>query len=364
MSIITKLLFDGAQKIVSYPNYKARYLDGNRDLKKGLSNSLPISKEQKEEILSFWKEYLINRKSKHAFNIKWYDVYNKTNVFGAELKYYIPDSYYYCIVDDFFSNYKEALALDDKNLYDLFFNDVAQPRTICRKESGVFLDSDYHIITESKAISLCEKNFKVICKPSVDALGGRGICYWDGQKSDVSSLRSILKNADSLVVQDVIKQHSVLAAFNDSSVNTLRLVTLLFGGEVHLVTAVTILGGKDSLTNHLHGGGLVCGILPTGQLRDTAFNGNLMQYHEHPASGVAFADCIIPNYEKCVSLVKGLAPRLSRVSKLLSWDLTIGENGEPVLIEVNLSWGGSVQIAGGPVFGDMTKEVLNTIKKG
>lgn len=91
-----------------------------------------------------------------------------------------------------------------------------------------------------------------------------------------------------------------------------------------------------------------------------AFDGKLNCYEKHP-NGQIFSEMTIPNFEKCVDMVKKLAPRLSGVSKLLNWDVTINENGEPILIEVNITFGGSVQIAGGPALGDLTEEVLNAI---
>lgn len=52
-----------------------------------------------------------------------------------------------------------------------------------------------------------------------------------------------------------------------------------------------------------------------------------------------------------------------RVSRLTSWDLTVDKNEEPVLIEVNLAYGGLFfhQIANEPVFGDLTKKVLSEV---
>ena len=139
------------------------------------------------------------------------------------------------------------------------------------------------------------------------------------------------------------------------------MVTLYFEGEIQLVTAVVIMGGKDAVTNHLHSGGLVCGVLPNGQLRKTAFDGTLNRYDVHP-NGICFADSKLPNYDQCVKLVKKLAPRFVDNSKLISWDLTIDSEANPVLIETNLSWGGSVQIADGPVFGDLTDDVLEYVR--
>ena len=153
-----------------------------------------------------------------------------------------------------------------------------------------------------------------------------------------------------------------MAKFNDSCVNTMRIVTLYYEGEVHVVTSVVIMGGKGALTNHLHGGGLICGINSNGNLNPIAVDGALNKYITHPVGGMKFGECSIHNYSKCIDLVKTLAPRVLGMSKLTAWDLTIDKNGEPLLIEVNLSWGGVVQKAAGPVFGDMTEDILRYIK--
>ncbi len=342
-------------------NFYSRYKDGYNDLKKGVLNGKPILKTEKDDILNFWKPYLIDYRTKKSFDIRWFNIYKKTNIYNYPLKYYIPDGYYYCIVDNFFSNGEKAKILDDKNLYDLYFYDVLQPTTICRKEHGIYLDKNYNVISENHAISLCKANGQIIIKPSVDACAGSGIVKWDSSSSN-ETLRQILNKGEFLIIQDVVKQHEVLNKFNSTCVNTLRMVTLLLDGKFYLCASVIIMGGKDAITNHLHSGGLVCGIKSSGQLMDTAFDSKLNEYRKHP-NGVVFSECFIPNYNKCVDLVKKLAPRFIHVSKLISWDLTINDKGDPLLIETNLYWGGSVQIAGGPVFGNMTPEVLDYIMK-
>lgn len=342
--------------------FKGRFKDGDNDLKKGLSKGLDIDADQRESILGFWNKYLVNRETRKAFDIRWFNIYNKANLYGFELKYYIPDSYLYCIVDPFFSDYKSARAIDDKNLYDLLFHDVQQPRTICRKVRNLFLDSSYHIISEDKAIALCCDCGKVIIKPAKDTCAGAGLVKWEQEVDEESSLRSVFRTDRSFVVQEYIEQHSDLAAFNPSCVNTLRLITLVFEGETHLLSSAVIMGGKNAITNHLHRGGLICGILEDGALRPVAFDGRLNQYETHP-NGIVFKDCRIPGFSDCVDVVKRLAPRMSQTSQLISWDLTIDQTGQPVLIETNLSWGGSIQLATGPLLGSLTPTVLDHILK-
>lgn len=350
-------------KITSFIDRDAihgRYKDGHRDLIKGLHNSLPISDSQKAEIMAYWKPFLKSWKARYSFDIKWFDIYNKTNVFGFDLKTYIPDSYYYCVVDTFFNNSQAATYLDDKNLYDMFFHDVRQPKTICRKEGDLFLSSTYEIISEKDAVQTCEKVGRVIIKPSVSSCAGHGIVVWDANKQSMDVLRDILRSRNYCVVQELVEQSDDLAVFNNTCVNTLRMITLLFEGEVHVVSAVLIAGGKDAVTNHLHSGGICCGIHGDGNLYATGFDGKLNQYNVHP-NGAVFGEKSIPNYKECVDLVKRLAPRLSHTSKFIAWDITLDKDNHPVLIETNLKWGGSVQIAAGPVFGELTDSVLRTI---
>ena len=48
---------------------------------------------------------------------------------------------------------------------------------------------------------------------------------------------------------------------------------------------------------------------------------------------------------------------------MISWDVTIGEDGRPILIEFNIAFGGLDvhQLPNGPIFGDLTHEVLDDV---
>lgn len=358
MNVVKKKILD----YMADRRMRSRYSFGEKELQKSLPNGSPISEAQKKEIIDFWQPFLFNKYAKKSFDIRWFDVYNKTNVFNFDLRYYIPDGYYYRIVDPFFSDVAKSKVIDDKNLYDLYFHDAPQPQTIGRKISDVCMDEAYHLISEEALLNKCVERGRVIVKVSVNSEAGKGVHVWDEKKSNRDQLRSIISKEKNIVVQEFIKQHELLASFCDSCVNTLRLITLLFENEVRVVSSVVIMGGKDAKTNHLHSGGVVCGIKPDGQLLNTAFDGKLNRYDIHP-NGVAFSSVTIPNYDKCVSLVKELSPRFAGVSRFIGWDLTIDEKGNPIIIEANLNFAGSVQIAAGPVFGDMTKPVLEHIKK-
>lgn len=364
LSVIKNDIKESPKRIQSLLMYNRRRRGGHNGLVQALPRSKKISNEQMSEINEFWHPYLKTCKQKFAYDKRWFDVYNRTNVFGFDLKKFIPNGYYYSIIDMALSDWHFAPRLDDKNLYDLYYSDVKQPDTIIRRINSVYLDADYKIIAADDAIRLCLENEALIVKPSIDAMAGAGISTWKSCEGENRLKKIILEGNYDFVCQKFVKQHEVLSQFCSSCVNTMRIVSLLWRGEVHITSAVLIMGGANAKTNHLHSGGLVCGILPNGNLRHTAFDGSLSEYKSHP-NGVEFDTVSISQYPEIVSIIKRIAPRLSNVSKIINWDFTIDELGDPVLIESNLTLGGSVQIASGPAFGELTEEVLDyVIKKG
>jgi hypothetical protein len=111
-------------------------------------------------------------------------------------------------------------------------------------------------------------------------------------------------------------------------------------------------------------GGLNAGIQADGRLKKRGFNLMGDQFQCHPTSGASFEDCLIPNYSDVVDLVTRSHNKLLH-SKLVTWDIAIGEDGSPVMIEFNLFCGGIAphQLNNGPLFGDLTEDVLKAVFK-
>ena len=71
----------------------------------------------------------------------------------------------------------------------------------------------------------------------------------------------------------------------------------------------------------------------------------------------------IPCWDEIAALIKESAPKLKHIGRV-GWDITVSEDGEPVVIEYNISYPGSFlsQIAAGPLFGEYTDTVLEFLK--
>ena len=71
----------------------------------------------------------------------------------------------------------------------------------------------------------------------------------------------------------------------------------------------------------------------------------------------------IPCWNKIVELIKENAPKLKHIGRV-GWDITVSEDGVPVVIEYNINYPGSFlpQIAAGPLFGAHTDAALEFLK--
>lgn len=140
------------------------------------------------------------------------------------------------------------------------------------------------------------------------------------------------------------------------------MVSFYHNGEYRILSSIIRMGLGNSKVDSSGLGGIFCGILEDGRLRDRAFDTSGIQYNKHP-SGAIFEEHYIPNFEECKKMVLMLAPRLVGVGRLLAWDLAIGEDGYPYLIEVNMTYGelDYHQMTNGPLFGDMTQEVIKEV---
>jgi len=317
----------------------------------------PLSKEQRDEILSFWKPF-----RNISGEMKWFEFYNSTCQDKSLLKYYIPESVYYTQVDTFFTIPRRAEAIDDKNLYDLFFPDVKMPATVVRKANGVLLDTDYQVIDISRALELCKRQGSVISKEARESAGGYGLRFFDFPACSDEEFTRWLQTCGDVNIQEIIQQHQVLNQLHDKSINSLRIMSLVLDGEVRIISAVLRMGKDGARVDNASSGGLACGIREDGRLREFAFDKTGARYASHP-QGAVFKDFQLVGYDKCCDIIRAKAGRMCNASRLVSWDFAIDPQGDPVLIEVNLTYGGVTihQMCNGPIFGDKTEEILSMV---
>ena len=329
-----------------------------RTLKQFKAHCTPFSDELWKDITTFWAPYRNVNKERG-----WFEFYN-TNCENKELlKYYIPDNIYYAEIDTFFTDARRSEALDDKNLYDLYFTDIKRPTTIIRKINGEFLDKDYQFITPEQALELCQQNKTVISKEALDSCGGHGVRFFDlSQPEAFEDFKTWLKKTDYIIVQEVIKQHETLSSIHADSINTVRMMSLFLDGKTIILSSLLRMGAGGSHVDNGSSGGVFCGIDEEGKLREIGHYTDGRSCKQHP-QGTIFKGFKVVGYDRCREIIQHLAGRMFTSTRLISWDFAIGPDGEPILIEVNLTYGGlsTHLLSNGPLFGDMTPEILERV---
>ena len=323
---------------------RPRLIYGKGSISKKIHHAITISQTEDRNISQFWKKYLCSLSKED------------------ELTLYIPDDFYYAFIDEFYSNPQWSNPCDDKNLYDLYFSDINRPHTIFRKVGNVYLDEQYRIISEEKAIIFAREYDEVILKNSKFSSGGNEILFWSSENKNVHILKQYLNNTRNVVCQESIRQHDTLNNLNNSSVNTLRIITFFFHETVYILSSVLRMGVSGSRIDNASSGGIVCGVKKDGKLKHIAYDIFANEYTRHP-QGTSFESICIPNYDKCTVMVSKLASRFVSVSRLISWDIAIDDAGQPNLIEFNLSFGeiDFHQLCNGPIFGVLTHDVLQDV---
>lgn len=344
---------------------RSRFEYGENLIKNYFPNGIPITESEKKEIDDFWDKFLKPELRNQLVDYRFYDVFKNLNQNkGHRLSYYIPDTFYYAYIDEYYTNPQHSAPCNAKTLYDLYFYDVNMPKTIFRKVEGFLLDADYNSISLKEAIKKSKDEGEVVLKIAKFSCGGHGVIFWNSAVDSEDKFVDILNSSKNIICQEVIKQHPSLSVLNPSSVNTIRLFTFAFKNEIYMLSSFIRFGGKGSRVDNAHSGGLACGLENHGRLKAAAFDLAANRYDYRP-DGISLDQIVVPNYEKCVEIAIQLAKRCISITSMVSWDFAIDEKGAPVLIEMGVSFGGLNfhQICNGPVFGDMTEEVLDEVFK-
>lgn len=166
-----------------------------------------------------------------------------------------------------------------------------------------------------------------------------------------------------LVIQKGIIQSKTLSLLHQSSVNTIRHMSFMSKtGEVKILSSILRMGAGGSKVDNASSGGITTGIEADGRLKSVAYSVVGNKFNEHPSTHIKFSNIVVPNFDKTIDLVLKAHPKFPHF-RLISWDIALGENDEPILLEANLCDGelDFHQLNNGPIFKEHTKEILNEV---
>lgn len=325
---------------------------------KKLANKNALTSQQESEIKKFYKPYRIPNLVFHRYFTE------KTGEFH---KNYIPQDIYVRNIDPYMNDIRAAKHIDNKCYYDAFFRNFKQPHLLLKRVNGIWLNEKGQPASQQMIMDiLANESLGFFVKEAQVSAGGKGVKFIEPSDNSYNEFKEFTNSIKTdIVVQRRLIQHEGYAKFNPSSVNSLRLYSILgLDGSVTIYSAVFRIGVGDTRVDNYASGGVSCGITSDGKLRKLAFNKKGEKTEKHPHSGIVFEGYELPFYDKAVELVKTAHPTIPHF-RSVSWDIAISEDGTPLLIEANLCRGGIdlLQLCNGPLFKDDAKKILDEVFK-
>lgn len=272
---------------------------------------------------------------------------------------YISNELFAGYIEDYFNNLKLAPAFGDKNYFELYLNGFKIPKTYIHCVDGTFLNDKYEIINQDAVINILLANIPFVIKETISTSQGDGVKIVE--KANLDELTYLINNlkGKNYIFQEKIKQCDLLAQFNNSSVNVIRIFTYMLDNKIYTSNSKFRVGLGDS--NVLGEDVVNFFIDSNGKLSTDGFDSNGL-FYENLLYKMVGHDVIIPNINQIKDLVMKAAQRIPHF-KLIGWDIAIDEKYEPVIIEYNITSLAPdfLQLNGIPFFADNTENVLEKV---
>ena len=169
----------------------------------------------------------------------------------------------------------------------------------------------------------------------VSASSGRGVTIEATDKNDIGGQFERLLAAGKCAIEEPIIQSEKLAVFNPTSVNTARIMTFNTRHGIIVGPCFFRTGKAGSFVDNGGSGGIMVGLDGrTGRLNSDGFDEYPTAFKVHPDSGVRFDGFQLPEWDRCIALVREMAGMIPRVG-YVGWDMAYSRDNGWVVVEAN-----------------------------
>ena len=344
-------------KVCNEKKMKKVYSVDNYWLRVWKKPSISLTDEQLSQVHAFWDKYSFAYKNDPRIQEHF------TLLSGRfDPRYCGPglNAYY---MFRFYDNPDYHTAFHNKNYREFLFKDFSCTPAVVHRIRGMYYDESFNPISYDEAMMLlqkeiAEKESKLIVKPTPGG-GGNGITFIrrGDEKTSISDRLDSIKG-DDVIIERIVKAHPSYAVANPTSLNSLRIITLLYENKCTVVAILFRMGALAKEVDNFAQGGVACGVTSDGVCMDCGFDHHGNLYTKHP-NGFDFAGHQLYGVDKAVELAKKLHWRIPQFRQM-SWDIAVDETGRPTLIEMNPRGDANIyQSIGALPFGDNTAQILD-----
>ena len=176
---------------------------------------------------------------------------------------------------------------------------------------------------------------RLFAKPT-DGGGGRGasIIKIDDEMNRQALFEEL--KTQKAILEGVVTQHSEIAAFHPSSINTMRIVTLRDADDVvHVMAAALRMGTGGRVVDNFGSKGIGAAIdVASGILISSGVDKEGKRYLFHPDTNKQIIGFQIPCWDTIIDTVINAANLLPEL-RYVGWDIALNREGRPIIIEAN-----------------------------
>lgn len=334
--------------------------------KRNLYKNVQLSNQQEKAVQKLWYK---NYGSK--IPTKWHRLYQSYN--GKFNKNYFPEIFVTTKLEPKLNDREIGNVISDKSFLPMFYRDVEDvrlPGTFIMNNSGIFYTADREIIPFEKALEKIENIGECVVKATLDTSSGDSIrlCNFENglETKSGQEISDILSSyGKDFIVQEKIIPYHKLKELYPSSINTFRVITYLLEEKIEHGPVTLSMGRHGNHVDNIQAGGISVAVSDEGDLYKEGFTHYNEVYKAHPDTGVVFEDCHLSKVKDIIKVTKKLHEKTPHM-KIISWDVTLDEHNDIVLLEFNVN-GMTVwfpqMVSGKAVFGQNTEKMIQMLKK-
>lgn len=223
--------------------------------------------------------------------------------------------------------------MNDK-AYWYLFDDKSTFNELFKEEVGRAWMKVTHDTSPDAFAAFLSRRPDIIVKP-LEGSSGVGIeriaaDQWRGREE--AFLRELNQKGD-VIIEERVVQHPRMMALCPSSVNTIRIATLLGDKKQGIVYAFLRIGNGNVMDNVDQGGMAARVDLESGRLLTVGADKQGNTYAEHPMTRTPIVGFEVPFFEEAKAMCLAAAQKVPQM-RFVAWDVAITEKG-PVFIEGN-----------------------------
>lgn len=334
--------------------------------KNKLYKEVKLTRTEVKRINSIWVKHYGKKISK-----RWHKLYQSIN--GKYNESYFPDHIFSTKLEPKLNPIHLSKFYSDKGLTELIYSGIEGilfPTTIILNSSGYFYDEKRNVIKEEKALEIINQLDEFVIKPTIGGSSGTSVKIVNLEKMKKEEKRKKVKEILQIYKADYIIQlkilpHTTFSKLYPHSINTVRLITYILEGQVYHAPLSLRMGINNNAVDNIHAGGIVVSVDDKGCLGKTGYQlgyaDSKKTYASHPNTGVIFEGYDIAYTEEMIKVAKKLHSHTPHLG-IISWDLTINESGDIVLLEGNY-YGQSIWfpqiVHGKSIFGKNTEKMIS-----